>query len=418
MARPRNSAHETGGPPHLSSLKQTDVGILPTDWDVRALGEIGESLIGLTYDPKNIDPTGVLVLRSSNIGGNSLQFEDDIFVAMEIPDRIVVREDDLLICVRNGSRPLIGKCALIDRRAVGMTFGAFMSVFRSDDNEFVFHCFQSANIKRQIHQHLGATINQITNRSLNSFQIPYPEVTERKAISEALTDVDNLIAGLETVIAKKRAIKHAAMQQLLTGQTRLPGFAGGWETRRLEQVTNCLDHVRIPLNESERLSMPGPYPYCGANGVLDYVGDFVLDDDVILIAEDGGYFDEYTQRPIAYRMSGKIWVNNHAHILKAKSGYSQGFIYFSLVHKNLLSYLAGGTRAKLNRSEMNKVEVYLPIDNAEQGAIATVLSDIDIDINSLEQRRDKTRAIKEGMMQDLLTGRVRLVQPNGTTEAE
>ena len=75
--------------------------------------------------------------------------------------------------------------------------------------------------------------------------------------------------------------------------------------------------------------MPGPYPYCGANGVLDHVNAFVLDEDVILIAEDGGYFDEFAHRPIAYRMSGKIWVNNHAHILKAKPGYNQGYLYFS-----------------------------------------------------------------------------------------
>ena len=222
--------------------------------------------------------------------------------------------------------------------------------------------------------------------------------------------MDGLLAALETLIAKKRATKQAAMQQLLTGKSRLPGFSGAWETKRLEHIIDCLDHVRIPLNETQRANMPGPYPYCGANGVLDYVNDFVLDDDVILIAEDGGYFDEYAHRPIAYRMSGKIWVNNHAHILKAKSGYSQGFLYFSLVHKNILPYLASGTRAKLNKSEMNKIEIYLPLHYAEQKAIAAVLSDMDAEIAALERRRDKTRAVKQGMMQQLLTGRVRLVK--------
>jgi type I restriction enzyme S subunit len=141
------------------------------------------------------------------------------------------------------------------------------------------------------------------------------------------------------------------------------------------------------------------------------VNNFVLDDDVILIAEDGGYFDEYAHRPIAYRMSGKIWVNNHAHILKAKPGIGQGFVYFSLVHKNILPYLASGTRAKLNKSEMNKIEVQLPVEEVEQTAIAAVLSDMDAEIAALERRRDKTRAIKQGMMQQLLTGRVRLVKP-------
>lgn len=229
--------------------------------------------------------------------------------------------------------------------------------------------------------------------------------------------MDGLRAALEALIAKKRAIKQATMQQLLTGKTRLQGFSGEWETKRLENIIDCLDHVRIPLNETQRENMPGPYPYCGANGVLDYVNDFVIDDDVILMAEDGGYFDEYARRPIAYRMSGKIWVNNHAHILKARRGYSQGFLYFSLVHKNILPYLASGTRAKLNKSEMNKIEIYLPRHPAEQEAIAVFLSDMDAEIASLERRRDKTFAVKQGMMQQLLTGRVRLVKPPTTAEA-
>jgi type I restriction enzyme S subunit len=178
----------------------------------------------------------------------------------------------------------------------------------------------------------------------------------------------------------------------------------------LGEITECLDNLRVPLNEAQRAATPGPYPYCGANGILDYINDYVIDDDVILMAEDGGYFDEYAFRPIAYQMSGKIWVNNHAHILKAIRDYSQGFIYYSLVHKNILPYLASGTRAKLNRYEMDKIAVYLPTNQDEQSAIATVLSDMDAEIEALERRREKIQQVKQGMMQQLLTGRVRLVK--------
>ena len=154
--------------------------------------------------------------------------------------------------------------------------------------------------------------------------------------------------------------------------------------------------------------MRGDYPYCGANGILDYVNDYVVDDDIVLIAEDGGYFDEYAYRPIAYRIKGKCWINNHAHILKSKLGYSQDYIYYSLVHKNILSFLASGTRAKLNKSEMYKIDIYIPDDLDEQSAIAAVLSDMDAEIDALTQRRNKIRAVKQGMMQELLTGRTRL----------
>ena len=249
----------------------------------------------------------------------------------------------------------------------------------------------------------------ITQQQIGNFLIPFPSLSEQTAIATILSDMDALIDSLDQLIAKKRALKQGAMQQLLTGKTRLSGFIGEWETKRLGDLVDCFDSARIPLNEAQRAGMQGQYPYCGANGILDYVNDYVLDDDVILIAEDGGYFDEYTHRPIAYRMSGKIWVNNHAHVLKARIGVSQGFLFYSLVHKNILSYLASGTRAKLNKSEMNKIEVSLPLHLAIQERIATVLSDMDAEIVTLEQKRDKTRALKQGMMQELLTGKTRLI---------
>ena len=129
------------------------------------------------------------------------------------------------------------------------------------------------------------------------------------------------------------------------------------------------------------------------------------------MAEDGGYFDEYATRPIAYRVIGKCWVNNHAHILKAKENISQGYIYYSLVHKDIQKYLASGTRAKLNKSEMAKVEIVIPAQRDEQEALAEVLSDIDNDIQALQNQLTKTKAIKQGMMQELLTGRTRLLKP-------
>ena len=246
---------------------------------------------------------------------------------------------------------------------------------------------------------------------LRSLRIVLPPIAEQRAIATVLSDIDELMRSLEALIAKKRVIKQTAMQELLTGRTRLPGFGGEWEPRRLESLVECLDHLRVPLNEAQRREMPGPYPYCGANGVVDHISDYVLDDDVILIAEDGGHFEAYADRPIAYRMKGKIWVNNHAHILKAKPGISQGFLFFALVHKNILPFLASGTRAKLNRGEMDKIVVRLPSQANEQHAIATVLSDMDAEITALEHRLDKTRAIKQGMMQQLLTGAIRLPIP-------
>ena len=192
------------------------------EWEVKALGEIGEALIGLTYKPSDVRSNGVLVLRSSNVYDGTLRFDDNVFVEMDIPERIMVRSGDILVCVRNGSRDLIGKCAQIDEQAQGMTFGAFMAVFRPSSHEFVYHQFQSHLIKRQIHEHLGATINQITNKSLNSFKIPLPPtLAEQRAIASILSDIDAEIAALEAKLAKARQVKQGMMQELLTGRVRL-----------------------------------------------------------------------------------------------------------------------------------------------------------------------------------------------------
>ncbi|MDQ8206961.1 restriction endonuclease subunit S [Coraliomargarita sp. SDUM461003] len=192
------------------------------DWEVKTLGEIGESLIGLTYSPNEVSESGVLVLRSSNVQNGVLCFENNVFVNRDINERIMVRTGDILICVRNGSRNLIGKCAIIDERANGMTFGAFMCVFRTAFHDFVHYQFQSNVIKQQINEHLGATINQITNGSLNSFKIPFPtEAKEREAIAAILSDMDSELDALESKLSKARQIKQGMMQELLTGKTRL-----------------------------------------------------------------------------------------------------------------------------------------------------------------------------------------------------
>ena len=146
----------------LKEYKQTEIGVIPEDWDVKNLGDIGDSIIGLTYTPRDVVSYGKLVHRSSNIQNNRLSYNDNVYVNKTINENLILRENDILICVRNGSRDLIGKSALIKGKAVGETFGAFMSVFRSDEYQpFIFYLFLSNLVQRQINQSLGATINQI-----------------------------------------------------------------------------------------------------------------------------------------------------------------------------------------------------------------------------------------------------------------
>lgn len=130
-----------------------------------------------------------------------------------------------------------------------------------------------------------------------------------------------------------------------------------WEKVKLEDVCEILDHLRIPVKESERKK--GIYPYYGANGVQDYVDDYIFDDELVLLAEDGGNFGSKT-KPIAYRVSGKCWVNNHAHVLKPKSFLDVDYLCYSLMFYDVSKYITGTTRAKLTQSSMRKMTISLP----------------------------------------------------------
>jgi type I restriction enzyme S subunit len=190
-------------------------------WQETTLGEIGECVIGLTYKPENVVEHGLLVFRSSNVHDGRLAFEDKVHVNLVVQDKLITREGDILICVRNGSRALIGKCAMIDERGAGNTFGAFMSVYRTKYSSFIFHAFQSYDIQRQIRENIGATINQITNKDMKALRLKLPPEFEQKAITAFLSDMDEEIIALEKRRDKTRALKQGMMQNLLAGKTRL-----------------------------------------------------------------------------------------------------------------------------------------------------------------------------------------------------
>ena len=144
-----------------------------------------------------------------------------------------------------------------------------------------------------------------------------------------------------------------------------------WEMISLEDVASVFDKKRVPLNESQRQQMQGEYPYCGANGVVDYVNDYIFDGEYVLLAEDGGYWGSFEDS--AYLMQGKFWVNNHAHILQAKQGLSDNyFLMYQLNYLDIKPFISGTTRGKLNQGIMKGIRLALP-PLPEQRVIAHVL---------------------------------------------
>jgi type I restriction enzyme S subunit len=403
-----------------SGYKQTEVGVIPEDWNVAELGDIGECLIGLTYKPSNVKADGTLVLRSSNVQDGSLSFDDNVYVDADIPSRIRVLDGDILVCVRNGSRSLIGKCALLDNRVVGQTFGAFMSVYRTDDFTYVFQQFQSALIKRQITENIGATINQMTNRNLNSFKIPFPTNTkERETIATALSDVDALLAAQDKLIAKKRDIKQATMQQLLTGQQRLPGFQvkhgykqtelgmipEDWNIQKVGDIA-AVGRGRVISHREISAAIHSTYPVYSSqtsnNGIMGCIDTYDFEGEYITWTTDG------EKAGTVFYRNGRFNCTNVCGIIQM---CKHNALYVSKVLGTLTTRYVSRNLAnpKLMNDVVKQILLPLPPTLDEQTAIATILSDMDADLAALEQQRDKTRALKLGMMQELLTGRIRLI---------
>lgn len=151
-------------------------------------------------------------------------------------------------------------------------------------------------------------------------------------------------------------------------------FPEDWEVILLENAVNIFDKQRIPLNGAHRQQIQGEYPYCGANGVVDYVNDYLFDGEHILLAEDGGYWGSFEES--AYLMNGKFWVNNHAHVLQAKQGLSDNyFLMCQLNYLDIKPFISGTTRGKLNQGMMKRVPLALP-SLPEQRAIANILQTI------------------------------------------
>lgn len=184
------------------------------DWEEKKIGDVGVLISGLTYSPNNIHKSGTLVLRSSNIDNRQLVFSDNVYVNLKVGDFNPVMENDILICVRNGSKKLIGKNALINKATSGVAFGAFMAVYRSKYNSFLFHYFDSMLYKKEVHKNLGATINSINGSDLKKFKVPFPSTGEQEKIATYLTALDKLLALTNLKIIKVREWKEGLIQQL------------------------------------------------------------------------------------------------------------------------------------------------------------------------------------------------------------
>lgn len=241
------------------------------------------------------------------------------------------------------------------------------------------------------------TVKHLSHLSIANAEVLLPTYREQEKIAQILSSIDEQIELTEKLIEKKKEIKKGLVQDLILSKVH---------DTPIEDVVDILDNLRIPVNDEERQKRGGNVPYYGANGPQGFIDKPLFNEPLILIAEDGGNFEQFACRPIAYRISGPSWVNNHAHILRAKN-YNQDYLFYALEHMNILNLISGGTRAKLNQGELRKIKVP-SIEIAEQNRVAILINLVVDEINHLVLLVEKLNSQKQGLMQDLLTGQVRV----------
>lgn len=423
------------------ALKQTEVGVIPEDWETTTVGEI-TAKVGSGKTPSGgstrYRDTGRPFARSQNIGWGQLLLDDLVFIDDETHlefSATEIQAGDVLLNITGAS---IGRSAVADERLAGGNVNQHVCIIRTAkvNSQLVNYILLSSLGQRQIDSfQAGGNREGLNFGQVRSINLALPSLlTEQQAIAEALSDADALIGSLDQLLAKKRQIKQGAMQELLTGQKRLPGFSGEWVEKamgelfefsgglsasrdQLGTMGHCYLHygdihtsdktyvdLSAESQELPRLDVP-----------LKQVsnGSLLRDGDVVFV--DASEDEEGTSKHVVVTNPDNLPFISGLHTIVARSkdhelaNLYKRFCFQTQAVKSQFRFFAVGTKVSgVSKSNIGKITVMVPPED-EQTAIATVLSDLDAEITALEARLAKARLLKQGMMQELLTGRIRLV---------
>jgi type I restriction enzyme S subunit len=410
--------------------KQTEVGVIPESWDVCNLATISSKITDGDHVTPKREREGYYLLSARNVRDGNIDVSDVDYVGQEEYQRMRQRcapevGDILISCSGHG----LGRVAIVPEglQCVLVRSAALVKLDRKDVNSlFIQYWLQGTCAQNQISssKSLAAQPNLFIN-SIERLRCPLPpSVTEQLGISEALSDVDALLGGLERLITKKLDLKQAAMQQLLTGKTRLPGFHGKWEVKRLDELAD-IRSGGTPSTDEPRF-WDGDVPWCTPTDITALGGHKYLRETSRRITQQGLQFSSAEVIP-AYSVvmtsratigecainEGPVSTNQGFKNLVPLDSIDVEFLYYLLASQKqrFISVCGGSTFLEISKGQLAEFEVRLPATRIEQTAIAVVLADMDAELEALEQRLSKTRDIKQAMMQELLTGKTRLISP-------
>ena len=406
--------------------KKTKVGVIPEEWDAKALASLGSFSKGQGIRKNEAASGDIPCIRYGEI---YTHHNDILRIYNSHISRGVAQtskrlaKGDILFAGSGETKEEIGKSVAYVGDDEAYAGGDIVILCpHSESSEFLGYLLNSPVIARQkASKGQGDAVVHISASALGSVVIPLPPVPEQRAIAMALSDVDSLLDGLDRCIAKKRNLKQAAMQQLLTGQTRLPGLHGEWEVKTLGKLFD----LSAGKSKTAFVTDEGDYWVCDMGSVstegklvvskrTNYRGEFLEEGDLVMPKDDIGGGKIIGK--VGYADANGLYVlGDHVYRLRAREGDSRFLAYMINSHRTnseLRRKVIGSAQLGLGRSSVEEQEVTVP-QLAEQTAIADLLSDMDAELAALKARRDKTRDLKQAIMQELLTGKTRLVPAGG-----
>lgn len=408
--------------------KQTEVGVIPEDWNAVNLGSLTvlmtNGFVGTVTRHYADNDNGVLYIQGYNVEENSFNFHGIKYVNHyfhKAHAKSCLRGGDLLT-VQTGD---VGLTTMVPESLAGSNCHALI-ISRFDKKAassgfFSYYLNSSPGRSRLRLIETGTTMKHLNVGDMLEFLVPLPPTkAEQEAIAEALSDTDALIESLEQLITKKRYLKQGAMQELLTGKKRLPGFSGEWEVKRLGEVVRLMNGFAF---KSCTYTPLGEYNVVTIANVQDGFMDLEKCNKICEIPDELQSHQKLQRGDILISMTGNVGrvcrVSEDDCLLNQRVGklvslgINDAFIFHILGQRSFVVDMTvkatGGAQGNLSVGDITEYQIRMPSSHSEQTAIAAILSDMDAEITALETKLAKTRQLKQGMMHNLLTGKIRLV---------
>ncbi len=377
------------------------------DWEQRKLTDITSSYSGLTYSPTDVQDKGTFVLRSSNVKNDQLIDADNVYVNPDIVNSNNVKVGDVIVVVRNGSRSLIGKHAIVTKEMPHTVIGAFMSAFRGENGDYINALLSTNNFQKEVHKSLGATINQITGKDFSMMNFQTPKLEEQNKIGSFFKQLDDTIVLHQRKLDLLKEQKKGYLQKMFpkngekVPELRFAGFADDWEERKLSDIVSRLskssNNSELPRVEFEdivsgegRLNKDVSHKFDDRKGIL-------FSSQNILYGKLRPYLKNWLLADFKGIALGDFWV--------FKSINSDPKFVYSLIQSNHYQKVANDTSGtKMPRSDWKKVsstEFQIPSSLEEQKKIGSFFKKLDDTIALHQRKLDLLKEQKKGFLQKM-----------------